>query len=117
MTTIRALDVGMTRTCLRDHVRARAHNSRLGVLVATGAALFLTTSLHYMNLSHNQVRIPSAHTPGSVHELCGVMCEGWGLLCVFGAGCVLCLRTPPPLSGLTSPLSVPRFCPNSSNVL
>jgi hypothetical protein len=45
MTTIRALDVGMTRTCLRDHVRARAHNSRLGALVATGAALFLTTSL------------------------------------------------------------------------
>ena len=26
-------------------VRARAHNSRLGALVATGAALFLTTSL------------------------------------------------------------------------
>ena len=36
------LDVTYGRSC---GVRARAHNSRLGVLVATGAALFLTTSL------------------------------------------------------------------------
>ena len=45
MTTIRALDVGMSRSCLREHVRARAHNSRLGVLIATEAALFLTARL------------------------------------------------------------------------